>query len=382
MPDGSSSAATGDQTRSQNRKEAPDEILVRGGCCFIRHFCRHNKNNSASSTDITGSEVCGCHEPLYFFTMHRSDHAPFRHTHNFVPDFSGAERRTRIVIGITAVMMVLEITVGLISHSMALLADGWHMSTHVIAFLITAMAYYLSRKHSSNAQFTFGTGKIGVLGGFSSAVVLAMIALLMAGESAHRLFVPLTIHFNEAIGVASLGLLVNLSCALLLKGASHHRHHGGHNHSGDHRHDLNLRAAYVHVLADAFTSILAIIALTGGKFAGWSWLDPIMGIVGSGVVFSWAYALLRDTSGILLDRTPPSSDLPDEIRRAVESDGDSLITDLHVWQVGTGKFAAIVSIVAHQPKSSDDYRERLREHEELVHLTIETQHCREHEPHF
>jgi len=309
------------------------------------------------------------------FTMERSDHSLFRHTHNFVPDFSGAERRTRIVIGITAVMMVLEITVGLVSHSMALLADGWHMSTHVIAFLITAMAYYLSRKHSSNAQFTFGTGKIGVLGGFSSAVVLAMIALLMAGESAHRLFVPLTIHFNEAIGIASLGLLVNLSCALLLKGDSHH-------HRGGHGHDLNLRAAYVHVLADAFTSVLAIIALTGGKFLGWAWLDPIIGIVGSGVVFSWAYTLLRDTSGILLDRTPPSSDLPDEIRRAVESDGDSLITDLHVWQVGTGKFAAIVSIVAHQPKSSDEYRDLLREHEELVHLTIETQHCRQHEPHF
>jgi cation diffusion facilitator family transporter len=314
------------------------------------------------------------------FTMERSDHSLFRHTHNFVPDFSGAERRTRIVIGITAVMMVLEITVGLISHSMALLADGWHMSTHVIAFLITAMAYYLSRKHSSDAQFTFGTGKIGVLGGFSSAVVLAMIALLMVGESTHRLFVPLTIHFNEAIGVASLGLLVNLSCALLLKDTSHH-HHDGHGHAADHRHDLNLRAAYIHVLADAFTSVLAIIALTGGKFAGWSWLDPIMGIVGSGVVFSWAYTLMRDTSGILLDRTPPSSDLPDEIRRAVERDGDSLVTDLHVWQVGTGKFAAIVSIVAHQSKSSDEYRELLREHEELVHLTIETQHCREHEPH-
>src|SRR5882762_866896 len=312
------------------------------------------------------------------FTMVRSDHSLFRHTHNFIPDFSGAERRTRIVIGVTAAMMVLEIVVGLLSHSMALLADGWHMSTHVIAFLITAIAYYLSRKHSSNAHFTFGTGKIGVLGGFSSAVVLAMIALLMAGESAHRLFVPLTIHFNEAIGVASLGLLVNLSCALLLKDTSHHHHHDGHSHAGGHRHDLNLRAAYVHVLADAFTSVLAIIALTGGKFAGWSWLDPIMGIVGSGVVFSWAYALMRDTSGILLDRTPPSSDLPDEIRRAVESDGDSLVTDLHVWQVGTGKFAAIVSIVAHQPKGSGSYHELLREHDELVHVTIETQHCREH----
>ncbi len=150
--------------------------------------------------------------------------------------------------------------------------------------------------------------------------------------------------------------------------------------SGDgsaHHQDLNLRAAYFHVLADAFTSVLAILALTGGKFFGWAWLDPVVGIVGSGVVFSWAYSLLRDTSGILLDRTPPSSDLPDEIRRAVESDGDSLVTDLHVWQVGIGKFAAMISVVAHQPKSSDSYRELLREHDELVHVTIETQHCRE-----
>ncbi len=309
--------------------------------------------------------------------MHRSDHSRFRQAHDFVPDFSRAERRTRIVIGITAVMMVLEITVGLFSHSMALLADGWHMSTHVTAFLITAIAYYLARRHASNVRFSFGTGKIGVLGGFASAVVLAVVAFLMAGESVRRLFAPLTIHFNEAIGVACLGLLVNLGCAFLLKDDHHSE---GHSHGSAHQHDLNLRAAYLHVLADAFTSVLAIVALSGGKFFGWAWLDPVVGVVGSGVVFSWAYTLLRDTSGILLDRTPPSSDLPEEIRRAVEGDGDSLVTDLHVWQVGTGKFAAIVSIVAHQPKSSDEYRELLRKHEELVHLTIETQHCREHEP--
>src|SRR5205809_6496349 len=307
--------------------------------------------------------------------MHRSDHAPFRHTHNFVPDFSGAERRTRIVIGVTAAMMVLEIVVGLMGDSMAVLADGWHMSTHVIAFLITAVAYYFARTQAGNARFSFGTGKIGVLGGFTSAVVLGIVAFLMAGESVHRLFVPLEIHFNEAIGIACLGLLVNLGCAVLLPDR-HHEHDGG----SAHDHDLNLRAAYLHVLADAFTSVLAITALTGGKFFGWAWLDPVVGIVGSAVVFSWSYTLLRDTSGILLDRTPPSSDLPEEIRRAVESDGDSLVTDLHVWQVGTGKFAAIVSIVAHQPKSSDEYRKLLRGHGELAHLTIETQHCREHEP--
>ena len=304
--------------------------------------------------------------------MHRTDHSRFRKAHDFVPDFSHAERRTRIVIGITAAMMVVEIAAGLMSHSMALLADGWHMSTHVIAFLIAAVAYYFARTQAGNARFSFGTGKIGVLGGFTSAVVLSIVAFLMAGESVHRLFVPLEIHFNEAIAIACIGLLVNLGCALLLADR-HHEHEDG----SAHTHDLNLRAAYLHVLADAFTSVLAITALTGGKFFGWAWLDPVVGIVGSGVVFSWAYTLLRDTSGILLDCTPASSDLPDQIRRAVESDGDSLVTDLHVWQVGIGKYAAMMSVVAHEPKSCDAYRALLRGHHELVHVTIETHLCRE-----
>ncbi|HJX98734.1 MAG TPA: CDF family Co(II)/Ni(II) efflux transporter DmeF [Chthoniobacterales bacterium] len=310
--------------------------------------------------------------------MHRVDRSHFRHSHNFVSDFTKGERRTHIVIAITGVMMVVEITAGVLSHSMALLADGWHMSTHVTAFLITAIAYYFTRRHSSNEQFSFGTSKIGVLGGFASAVVLSVVALLMAGESVHRLFVPLQIHFNEAIGIACIALSVNVVCAFLLKEDHHHGpdHHGENRHHS-HPHDLNLRAAYLHVLADAFTTFLAIIALTSGKLFGWSWLDPVVGLVGSGVVFSWAYGLLRDTSGILLDRTPLSSDLPNEIRHAVEGDGDSIVTDLHVWQVGTGKFAAIVSIVAHEPKNSDEYRKLLQDHEELVHVTIETQRCRE-----
>ena len=307
--------------------------------------------------------------------MHRTDHSRFRKAHDFVPDFSHAERRTRIVIGVTAAMMIIEIAAGLMSHSMALLADGWHMSTHVIAFLITAVAYYFARTQVRNARFSFGTGKIGVLGGFTSAVVLSIVAFLMAGESVHRLFVPLEIHFNEAIGIACIGLLVNLGCAVLL--ADRHHESGS---GSAHREDLNLRAAYLHVLADAFTSVLAITALTGGKFFGWAWLDPVVGIVGSGVVFSWAYTLLRDTSGILLDRTPASSDLPEEIRRTVESDGDSLVTDLHVWRVGIGKYAAMMSVVAHEPKSCDAYRALLRGHHELVHVTIETHLCREDHP--
>src|SRR5881275_3274719 len=184
--------------------------------------------------------------------MHRTDHSRFRKAHDFVPDFSHAERRTRIVIGITAAMMVVEITVGLMSHSMALLADGWHMSTHVIAFLITAVAYYLARRHASNVRFSFGTGKIGVLGGIASAVVLSVVAVLMAGESARRLFSPLTIHFDEAIDIACLGLAVNLGCAFLLKDEHDPE---GHGHGSIHHDDLNLRAAYLHVLADAFTSV-------------------------------------------------------------------------------------------------------------------------------
>ena len=310
--------------------------------------------------------------------MHPANHSRFRHSHDFAIDSSSAERRTRIVIAITAAMMVLEIVVGLVTNSMALLADGWHMGTHVTAFLIAAVAYYYSRRHAASPSHSFGTAKIGVLGGFASAIVLAVIALLMVGESVHRLFSPLPIHFNEAIAIAFLGLIVNLTCAIVLTHDRDHRHDHPHGHDDHHHHqDLNLRAAYVHVLADAFTSLTAIAALVGGKFFGWAWLDPAMGVLGSGVVMSWAYILVRDTSGILLDRTPAGCDLPDEIRRAVESDGDSLVTDLHVWQIGVGKFAAILSVVTHQPKNSDVFRERLREHDELVHVTIETQHCRE-----
>ena len=313
--------------------------------------------------------------------MHRADHSRFQQSHDFALDSSSAERRTRIVIAITGAMMVLEIGAGIAFNSMALLADGWHMGTHVTAFLITALAYYFSRRHAANPLHSFGTAKIGILGGFASAVVLAVIALLMAGESVHRFFSPLSIHFNEAIGIAVLGLIVNLICALVLTHERGNPHsHAGHDHHSQDRYqrDLNLRAAYLHVLADAFTSLTAITALGAGKFFAWNWLDPAVGVLGSGVVLSWAYTLIRDTSGILLDRTPAASDLPNEIRGAIESDGDSIVTDLHVWQMGVGKFAAIVCVVAHKPRTADEYRDRLRRHEELVHITVETQHCHEH----
>lgn len=310
--------------------------------------------------------------------MHRTDLSFWQHSHRFAADSSVAERRTRIVAVITGTMMIVEIIAGAMFNSMALLADGWHMGTHLAAFLIAALAYYFSRRHANNPRYSFGTGKMGVLGGFASAVVLGVVALLMAGESIHRIFEPLPIRFNEAIAIAGVGLLVNVVCALLLKGEHHHHGHShdhGHHRSGGEHHDLNLRAAYIHVLADALTSVTAIVALLSGKFLGWTWLDPVMGIAGSILVGTWAVGLLRSTSGILLDRIPESSDLPDEIRRAVEADDDSLVTDLHIWQVASGKFAAIIGIVAHEPKSPEHYRKLLGEHEELQHVTVEVQRC-------
>jgi len=259
------------------------------------------------------------------------------------------------------------------------------MATHVAAFLITVGAYSFARRHSQNLRYSFGTGKVSVLGAYTSAIILGGIAVFMVGESVNRLLNPLPIHINEALFVACLGLTVNVVSALLLKDHNHgemghsHSHHSDHSHSQghahSHHHDLNLKAAYLHVLADAVTSVLAILALTGGKLFGWTWLDPVMGIVGSGVIAQWSYTLVRDTHVILLDKEPESTDLNQEIRRAIETDGDTRIADLHIWQVGAHKFAAIISLVAHNPKSPAEYKPRLAEHEELVHVTVEVHHC-------
>lgn len=257
---------------------------------------------------------------------------------------------------------------------MALLADGWHMSTHVAAFLITAITYAMARRYKADQSFSFGTGKIDVLGGYTSAIILGIVAVFMAVESVLRFFSPLAIHYKEAILIGLVGLCVNVASALLLK----HDHGHGHSHGHDHGHsggsdeDLNLKAAYIHVIADAVTSVLAISALVAGKYLGWVWMDPVMGIVGSAVVAQWAWGLLGATSSILIDRTP-KTDLPDEIRKVVETDEDTAITDLHVWQVGVGQFYAMVSIAARQPKTPEHYRELFREHEELRHVTIEIQ---------
>jgi len=308
--------------------------------------------------------------------MHTTDISIWKHEHNFSGDTSAAEKRTRIVVVLTATMMTVEIIAGYFFNSMALTADGWHMGTHVAAFVLAAVAYSFGRRHAKDERFTFGTGKVGVLGGFTSAIVLSIVALVIAAQSIHRLLAPQVIHFREAIFIAAAGLAINLICAFVLKDKPHHHHHGHADH-GHHHHDLNLKAAYIHVLADAFTSVGAIVALSAGYFFGWVWLDAVMGLVGTVVILSWAYMLLRDTGSILLDRVPASSDLPVVIREGIE-DGDAKITDLHVWQVGVNKFAAVISVVAHNPKTPEEYRQALKIHEELVHVSVEVQLCHEH----
>ena len=292
----------------------------------------------------------------------------WQHRHDFSFIHEKGEKRTKQVLVLTAITMIGEIAAGMAFGSMALLADGWHMGTHAVAFLITIFAYRYSRKHSENRQFTYGTGKVSVLGGFASAVALAVVALLIAVESTQRLFNPLEIQFNEAMAVAAIGLAVNLFCAYLLQG----RHEGEHTHG--HHHDHNLRGAYLHVIADALTSVLAIIALLFGKYFGWNWLDPIIGIVGSILIARWSYGLLNDTSSILLDRNI-DSELTHDIKKLIESDADNRVSDIHVWKVGPLDYSATISIVTHFPKNPDYYKALLNEFEEISHVTIEVNHC-------
>lgn len=298
------------------------------------------------------------------------------HSHNFVEDFAAAEKSTRKVVLLTSFMMCFEIVAGLKLHSMALFADGCHMSTHTAAFLITAWAYAMTRKNAHNRHYSFGTGKIGVLAAYTSAIILAGIALFMLVESIQRLFQPLEIHYNEAIAIAAAGLAVNLISAFLFQGAHSHPHPHTHEpglpaHSHAHHNDINLKSAYIHVLADAATSILAIIALTAGKLWGAAWLDPAMGIVGSAIISQWAWSLIQQTQVILLDKVPFDTDLKEVIHQSIEGDGQAVITDLHIWQLSSKKFAAIISLRASRPKSPADYKDLLKEHEELVHITVE-----------
>ncbi|KAA2284125.1 CDF family Co(II)/Ni(II) efflux transporter DmeF [Arenimonas fontis] len=332
--------------------------------------------------------------------MHAENLSRWQHEHVFDTGSHAAERGTRLVMWITAVAMAVEIAAGWWFNSMALLADGWHMSSHALAIGLSAAAYAAARRYARDPRFAFGTWKIEVLGGFAGAIFLLGVAAMMVIGSLERLLSPEPIRYREAIAVAGLGLGVNLACALILGRAHHHghghphghghrhddgHHHGrahgresGHDHAEPRHHDLNLRSAYLHVIADAATSVLAIVALAGGWLYGWAWLDPVMGIVGAVLVAVWAKGLIRDTGKVLLDR---EMDHPvvEGIRAALESGpgaGDTRVTDLHVWRVGRHAYACAVVLVTHDRSlGADAARRRLAAHPEIVHSTIEIHHC-------
>ena len=321
--------------------------------------------------------------------MRSHDLSDWTHEHVFDAGNQAAERGTRAVMWLTAAMMVVEITAGWWFNSMALLADGWHMSSHAVAIGLSAFAYAAARRYARDPRFAFGTWKIEILGGFASAIFLLGVAAMMVFASVERILSPQPIHYQEAMIVAALGLVVNLVSAMILGGAhhhghdhQHHDHHDHHDHGHEHNHhehhDLNLKSAYLHVIADAATSVLAIIALAGGWLYGWSWLDPVMGIVGAALVAVWAKGLLIDTGKVLLDREMDDP-VVEEIREVIETgpdNGDTRITDLHVWRVGRGAYACALSLVTHDPNlTAERVREQLAVHEEIAHCTIEIQRC-------
>ena len=311
-----------------------------------------------------------CNRPLEH-GMRTSTIGSYEHSHAFDEGNPLAEKNTLRVVILTALMMVVEIVSGYAFNSMALLADGWHMSSHAVAMGLSVLAYVLARRFSSDGRFAFGTWKIEVLGGYTSAILLMMVAGLMLFQSVERLVSPSPIHYDEAIAIGVVGLLVNLICAWLLRNShGHDAHHGGHAH-GHHHDDLNLRSAYIHVVADAATSVLAIVALFGGKLWGASWLDPVMGIVGAALVGIWAYGLMRDSGRVLLD-AEMNAPVVSEIREVIaSSEIEAAISDLHVWRVGKGKYACILSLMTRSDATPDYFRRQLTIHEELVHVTVE-----------
>jgi cation diffusion facilitator family transporter len=305
----------------------------------------------------------------------------YRHDHVFLGSSHDVNaRRVWIVAGLTAAMMAGEIIGGALLGSLALVADGWHMSTHFAALTISGLAYSYARRHVHDRRFAFGTGKIGDLASFASAIVLGMIALLIGYESVERLFHPVSISYDEAIAIASLGLAVNLVSAWLLRDAhGEHAHSHGHGHEHEHgavQHhdrDFNLRAAYVHVLADAFVSLAAISGLLAAKLFGLTFMDPLVGLIGTAVILSWAFGLARQAGGVLIDAVPDRG-LAEEIRRKLEAGGDA-VPDLHLWRLGPGHFAAMVSVLSDDPKPPQHYKNLLAQFPKLSHITIEVERC-------
>ena len=301
------------------------------------------------------------------------------HTHHFTVMHKENEHRILLVVILTLVTMIAEIIAGTLTGSMALLADGWHMGTHVGALGIAWFAYIYSRRNADTRRYSFGTGKVGVLGAFASAMILGMTGILIMYESLSRLFNPVTIEFNMALLVAVVGLIVNMSCAWILHGSEEHHHHRNHvqhdeNHKDSedspHQTDQNYRAAFLHVIADAMTSVLAIAALLFGKHFGMVWFDPAVGLLGAGLILWWAYGLIQQTGRVLLDSDVGTEEL-DKIRVVIESDSGNTVLDLHVWRVGENALAAIVSLFTDVPKPPEYYRELLRRFDTLKHVTVE-----------
>ena len=312
--------------------------------------------------------------------MHTEDLTRWRHDHALDQGVTRGERRTMWVAALTAAFMVVEVVAGLAYGSMALLADGLHMGSHAVALGIAVVAYVYARRRAHDERFSFGTGKVNALGGFTGALLLAVFAAFMVWESSLRFLNPVPIVFDQAIAVAALGLLVNgVSVALL--GVHGHEDHGhahedhGHAHGDhDHREDHNLRAAYFHVLADALTSVLALVALIAGKYFGQSWLDPAMGLVGAILVARWAWGLIRQSSAVLLDHQVPA-EVRDQLRAAIEGNGDERVVDLHVWSIGPGVRAACVTIVGYEPLETAEYKARVPADLGVRHLTLELHRC-------
>jgi cation diffusion facilitator family transporter len=315
--------------------------------------------------------------------MHTESVERWVHDHTFGQDEKkSAEKRTLIVSIVTVLTMIVEIVAGLAFGSMALLADGLHMGSHASALAISLFAYRYTRAHARDARFNFGTGKVNSLAAFASASILALIALAMAWESIARFLSPVSIGFNQAILVAVLGLIVNGACLAILGGHGHSHGKGRRkqdeedHHAHDHK-DHNLRSAYLHVLADALTSVLAVLALLAGKYLGQQWLDPFMGLVGAALVVHWSRGLLRSSARVLLDLQAPD-EVKEAIRKAIESEGDNRVSDLHVWSVGPGIYAAEVAIVSSRPLDPDSYYSLLPKELGLVHATFETHLCADH----
>ena len=327
--------------------------------------------------------------------MHQHELSRWQHAHTFEQDAKRpAEAAVRWVIAITVVTMAIEIASGVVFSSMALLADGIHMATHAIALALAAAAYVLARRLAGDARFSFGSGKLNALAGFTGGLLLALFALATAAESCRRLLTPVTIDFNQAILVAVLGLCVNAGCALLLREDDHHPHHahGDHSHAHDHSHghkqppmasdsvrrgDLNLRAAYLHVVADLLTSVLAIAALLAAKLFDAVWADPLVGVLGAVVVGRWCWDLLADSIAVLLDRQASAS-VHQMVAIAIEADGDARVADLHIWSIGPGIHACALTVIAQAPRTPDGYRAALPQAARIVHATIEVHACTAH----